>query len=483
MNVREDTIDFVKRDRKSTIGEGGLFATKTLLSCVVVYAIGVPVSLLGGLINLPFRLMGTSKPQFKKFDFPPVLATDVELKPLADREFDIVVFGATGYTGELAAKYLQKQYGSTVKWAIAGRRLEALEQVKQRLGGGDNVNIISGVDSFNEQSLLEMCARTKVVVSTVGPFQNYGTPLVRACIASKTNYCDITGEADWYAGLVEAYDSAARAAGVRIVSFCGHDSVPWDLMTFMLAKRLRELNNAEESMLKVHMEDEAQSGPSGGTVATIQEAIANGGKRPASKLAFNPILLTEQGTKSAYETKDASPLGPVDPSVSLQKQWGGPFIMSMVNAQVVRRSNALNGYGKQLTYSEVRLAPTVAVLLGRYFALAMLGPVLALPAVLQKRLLPQPGTGPSQQELDKGFLQVTGRAVGVHGTQVAARLYFDHDVGYPGTGRLLVESGLCIAQTPDKCERFGGVLTPATCMGEALLQRLVERGTEFIYLK
>ncbi|KAH9255525.1 hypothetical protein BASA81_006342 [Batrachochytrium salamandrivorans] len=473
-------MDFLKRDGKNIVGENNsvVFGLSRLVACTVSVTLFTPIAVVGGILSLPYKLL--LAPKRTTPGFPPVERL-VDLPATTEREFDVVVFGATGYTGQLVAKYLAKQYGnSKVKFALAGRRAQALEQVKTECLASNpqaEITVVSGVDSFNAKSLQEMTRRTKVVVSTVGPFQLYGTPLVVACIATQTHYCDITGEVDWYSELVEHYHDQARDAGVSICSFCGHDSVPWDLLTYKLAQKLLA---GGETLTTVHVEDEILAGPSGGTVATILETIRAG--LPAkSKLGFSPLLLGQDGrTKSTFTTKDISPVLPRKAS----RGWNGPFVMSMVNAQVVARSNALNEYGSKVEYSESRLARNFAVLMGRYLELVAVGPALFLPHFLQQYLLPQPGTGPSTEQLEQGFLQLTGTAMGSKGSKVQARLYFDHDMGYVGTARLLVECGLCLAEGSNTQRR--GVVTPASCFPDQLLDRLLSKsnkGTEFAYLQ
>jgi short subunit dehydrogenase-like uncharacterized protein len=484
MTTEQTDIDFVQRDQRDFAEEPG-FTLVNGLACAASLTIATPIALISGLINLPRKLVSspssTGSIGGAKFEYPPIGPVLVEVKPLQEREFDIIVYGATGFTGGLSCEYLARQYGGKLKWAIAGRRMDALEQVKAKClqlntdMKPEDLTLIQ-VDSKSDQKLQEMCNRSRVVVTTVGPFVNYGTPLVRAAIATKSNLCDITGETEWHAGLIDQYDEEAKKAGSKIVSFCGHDSIPWELSTYLCAKKLKEENG--EELASIELVDAVLSAPSGGTLASTLENLPPKVYKPKN-LRFNPIHKSDSGEESPYKLRNASKLLP---NFTSTKQWAGPFIMSMVNSKVVERSNALNGYGKNVSYKESRAADSFSTVIGRYFQLGAIGPILFLPSMLQSKFLPQPGEGPSTDTMTRGFLQVSAYAVGDKGSKVGTRLYYRSDAGYRDTARMLVETGLSIALSPDNCIRAGGILTPATCCPDTIFKRLLETGCEFCFL-
>jgi short subunit dehydrogenase-like uncharacterized protein len=473
-----DSVDFIERDRRP-YGEREGFLVKSGLAFLASWVLLTPIAFIGAVIEAPRKLLAPKNKTIggKKLSYPPVGPPLVEVKPLAEREFDLCMYGATGFTGRLACKYLAKQYGTKIKWAIAGRRKDALEKLKTELVAVDpelKDLVLIQVDSNNDEQLQAMCARSRVVITTVGPFVNYGTPLVRACIATKSNVCDITGEISWVEGLVDNYDAEARKQGSKVLSFCGHDCIPWDLSTYILAKKLKEKG---EQLVEIDFTDALKGRPSGGTLETVLESPAGGYKTKNS--TFRAWRRSDDGSESPYRLTNASHFRPY---VSKTNQWTGFFVMSMVNGKVVERSNVLNGYGRKVVYKEHQAADSLSSVVGRLLGLAAVGPVLALPSVLRSQLLPAPGEGLSEEEMEKGFLQVSGVAVGSKGSKVGSRMYFRYDAGYRETARMLVETGLSIALAPERCIRSAGVLTPGACCPEVLLDRLLATGTELSFM-
>jgi len=392
------------------------------------------------------------------------------VKPLNEREFDIVMFGVTGYTGGLCGKYLAKQYGTKIKWAIAGRRKEQLLKIRQDLIKLDpnltNLSLIEA-DSFDEDSLIEMAKRTKVVISTVGPFQLYGTNLVKACISCGTNYCDITGETEWVKQLIENYDEIAKRNNCKIVNFCGHDCIPWDLSTLMISKNLPK----DEKLKKIEIVDRFIGKPSGGTLYTVSVAVQSG-QYHSTKFNFDPFLLSpmDSKTKSDYKTKFYPS---ILPRKTFEGNYGGFFPMAGVNYKVISRSNVLNQYSKNLEYVETTFNTSWGNALGEGILLGSVVPVFLLPDFLKFKLIPSPGEGPSDKDLVRGFLHLNCVGTGDKDSKVGFELFFDGDPGYLETAKMLVESGLSIALSPEKC-KLNGILTAASCQGEVLLNRLVE---------
>lgn len=403
-------------------------------------------------------------------------------------QYELVIYGATGFTGRLAALYLAKQYESTINWAIAGRSQAKLDAIRVECGGIPDVLI---ADSGDEAALAALVAKTKVVCSFAGPFSRYGSKLVAACAASGTHYCDITGEIDWVREMIAKYDEKARQSGARIVSLTGHDSLPWDIMTLMLSKKLRESNpNAE--LKRVEMFDHIKSAPSGGTLETAvgilfgQDAKV---KAPEVKaLGYDPLLKLNRDGAGASEFKvSAKNVGFVEGADAKKghAMVRSNFFMAGVNANTVKRSNALNGYGKSVVYCE---GMTWKSSFGAYrfmLGMALFGVALAIPPIrwlLRKFVLPKPGEGPSEESMKKGFLNITGVGTSTEGKVVKATMRFSVDPGYLDTARMCVESGLTLALDEAKLHnKTGGVLTPACCQGEAVLNRLLSTGTAFEY--
>lgn len=470
-------IDFVSRDSKKFKDESLAKAVLTFSGSLLA---AIPLAVVSGVLGVGKRLLGTQGQSNaiggKKWNFPLVSPSLVgEVKPFEDREFDVIVYGATGFVGQLASKYMASKYGNTVKWAIAGRRLSALEKVKQEcieLNRDMTSLTIIQVDSKDEVKLHEMCARTKVVATTVGPYQIYGTPLVRACISTSTSYCDITGEVDWHTGLIEHYDRAAIQAKSRIVSFCGNDSIPWDVSTFLLHSALQQESPQEELVQCLFM-DQMAGGISGGTLATLLESVFSREPPYRPQTRGNPFYFKhgEQEvapSRTKFDNKSFNmmdtPLGP-----------GGFFMMAQVNGKVVGRSNAINQYSQNLTYTETLLAPSKSTVIARYLGMFTVGCILLMPQTIMEKLLPKAGEGPSQKTMEHGYLQVTGIGTGSSGTKVGSRVYFNSDPGYSATAKMLMETSLTIALSPEKC-REGGVLTPAGLGGQAVFDRLVSTG-------
>lgn len=421
-----------------------------------------------------------------KKPMPEVMTPDVsdeELKSITDctkssREFDLILFGATGFTGRLAALYLAKTYGSSIRWAIAGRRQEGLEKIRDELVAIDaslkSLPLVIA-DSSKPDTLRAMTLQTKVIITTAGPFDKYGSDVVKFCALNGTHYCDITGEADWVRKMIDKYDEAAKKSGAKIVHFCGHDCVPWDLAVSECAKRLKK--ESGEELVKVELFDEANSGPSGGTLATVFHSLEDR-VRFKPMLGFDPMLKTLLGSKSENKTQGNNQnfLGY---SNTISK-WVGPFPMAMVNVVCVKRSNALSNYGPNVEYSEATVFPSfmagfVTIVTGLYLVTSFFFPPLLW--LLKTFVLPSPGQGPSQPALDAGFLGVTCLATGTQGGKVNFEIYFPNDPGYVDTARMLVESGLSLALQNEQLETGGGIWTPAPCLGGTLLQRLVQTGT------
>lgn len=406
-----------------------------------------------------------------------------KIVPQSSREFDIVVYGATGFTGKMAALYLTKQYGAGNgwKWAIAGRRPDALEAVKQaatRANPSISPNDISIIiaDSSDVQSLIKMCNSTKVVVSTAGPFMIYGSDLVRVCAETGTHYCDITGETDWVRQMIDKYDDVAKKTGAQIVHHCGNDCIPWDLSILIASKEFRAKG---EVLVHTSSFDEIRYHASGGTLATFVNSTTNRSRFKAS-LGFDPLLKTSSGSKSTARFVSKC-LGHLS-FVPKFNRWCGFFPLSSVNANCVKRSNSVNDYGPSITYEEALAYPNFFAGFVESLSLVVFGSSLKVPLFrwfMFTFILPHPGQGPSEKQMDAGFLKVTTIARSSNDSKVKTIFYFPTDPAYRDTARMLVEAGLVLALEPDKVKSGGGVFTPAACQGEALIDRLVNTGCSF----
>lgn len=410
-----------------------------------------------------------------------------------DREFDLVIYGATGFTGGLAVNYVAKQYqgNKSIKWCVAGRSRDKLEKLAAANGNPS----IYVAEADNEAALNLMCARTKAVAACAGPFSRYGKKLVAACVNQGTDYCDITGEIDFVREMIALHDDKARETGARIVHLCGHDSIPWDISTLMLSKKLKEKGGNDTSLDRVDFFTHIKSAPSGGTLETAFDIMFGSKKEihPSVKaLGFDPLLKTAGSSqKSIHQTQAAnikvlSPgCGKLSSNPKLQKrQTRTLFFMAGVNANAVKRSNALNGYGDGLVYCEGQAWSSMFGAVKYLIGLMLFGLAIVIPpirAFLRAYVLPAPGQGPSEESMSKGFLVVTG--VGENKAKnmsVTSVMTFPVDPGYKDTARMVVEATLTLALDSDKIEnKQGGVFTPACCQGAALLDRLCDTGTTF----
>jgi len=407
------------------------------------------------------------------------------------RDYDLVLYGATGFTGKLAASYLARNYAGKIKWAIAGRRGQALEEVRRDLLKTTpdlQVDILIG-DSSAPDTLKPIITNTKVIISTVGPFDIYGSPIVGLCATYGTHYCDITGETNWAREMIDRVDDIARTSGAKIVHFCGNDCIPWDLATLKIAQCLKEVGDPE--LKSVHFYNELNLAPSGGTLATARhsiDTILNSTVNTAA-LGYDPLLKDMSRNKSQNVMTSRNPK-----FISYSKEmrrWVGPWPMADVNLNCVRRSNALKGYGKKVEYAEFIVFPGVMAATITMIQYLVLGTSFFCPPLewfLNKMgVLPDPGQGPSEAQLAKGFLKVSGVGTGVKGSKVHVEMYFPQDTGYVDTARMLVESGMCLVHSnaddddvvaPGKI-RGGGVFTPAVAFGDELFKRLNETGTKW----
>ena len=404
------------------------------------------------------------------------------------REFDIVLYGATGFVGKLTAEYLARSAPGT-RIALAGRSTDRLRAVRDTLGESAQSWPVLVADASSPSTLSEMAARTRVVITTVGPYTRYGLPLVAACAAAGTDYADLTGEAMFVRESIDTYHKQAADTGARIVHACGFDSVPSDLSVYALYRAARD-DGAGELVDTDFVVRSFSGGVSGGTVASMMELFDTASRDPEARRALaDPYTLStdraaepEIGRQPDLPWRRGQQIAP-----ELTGVWTAGFAMGPYNTRIVRRSNALLdwAYGRQLRYTESMslgsspLAPLASAAVGgavsatfglgsRYFRL--------LPRRLLERVAPKPGTGPSAAARERGFYRIETYTTTTTGARYVARMEQRGDPGYKATAVLLGESGLALALDRDKLSELHGVLTPAAAMGDALLARFPAAG-------
>ncbi|KAL7498817.1 hypothetical protein ACHAWT_006674 [Skeletonema menzelii] len=423
----------------------------------------------------------------------------VNITPRDERKYDLVLFGATGFVGRLAVSYLAKEYGinnDKVKWAVAGRsqaKIEAtLSAIAQELGNDDIVNNVDVIiaDTSDRSTLKGLVENTRSIASTVGPFQKYGSPLVEFCTKYGTHYADITGEVPWNKEMMRLHEHSAQQSGAKIVSFCGHDSIPWDLTVRYLSNKLREECNDE--LRQVECLDELVGGVSGGTLATVFESIDRTvkdfqwdslWKKDDSLDMYQRLTCGSESDNKIVPDLPSTISKCRNPSQRFAGKWCGPFFMASINMEVSGRSVALSQGTKQtVKYREALVADNMMDAFVAWWGTILFGTAAINPVLLPilKQFLPSPGEGPTQSVLNDGFLCVSGYGIGENGNEVESAFYFPHDGGYKSTARMLVESSICLALDEDRHENTaGGFYSPASIMCDALLDRLVSTGSSF----
>ena len=393
------------------------------------------------------------------------------------REFDVIIWGASGFTGRLVAEYIFKTYGvgDSLKWAMGGRNQSKLEQVRNEVATPSVPLVIA--DSQDEASLEAMVQRTKVICTTVGPYAKYGSKLVAACVAHQTDYCDLTGEVQWMRRMIDQHHEAAKANGTKIVHTCGVDSIPSDMGVYFIQQQAQARSGQRAKQIKMRV-GAFRGGVSGGTYASLSNVRLEAEKdKRIYKTLFNPYGLNPRGEDQGPDKNDLMKVVYDETA----KSWIFPFIMASINTRVVRRSNALAGYpyGKDFRYEEAMMG-------GDGFGGRMKAMGAALPlglmmsakpgSMLKKvfdRLLPKPGEGPDKATRESGFYKFKFYTTLEDGSTAMGIVTGDKDPGYGSTCKMLAESAICLAK--DELPEGGGVLTPATAMGDALLTRLSEK--------
>jgi short subunit dehydrogenase-like uncharacterized protein len=370
------------------------------------------------------------------------------------REFDIIVYGATGYTGRLVAEYLKTKTG--LKWAMAGRSADKLAKVRDLIGAAADTPLIVA-DASDPASLDAMVKRTKVVLTTVGPYQLYGNELVEACVANGTDYTDLCGEPAWMRQKIDQHNEAAKASGARIVFSAGFDSIPFDLGVLMLQKHCVETFGAPAPRVKGRVR--AMKGTfSGGTAASMKATMAAASKDPAViGYLTNPFSLAggfegpaqPAGNKPQYDESIGS--------------WATSFVMAPINTKNVHRTNALLGqaFGADFVYDEMMLTGP-----GEQGE-AMAKHVASTP-MMRGDNDPKPGEGPTKEERDSGFYDVLFIAEYPDGRTAKLSVKGDRDPGYGSTSKMISETAIALSEN----HGAGGVTTPGAALGETLVDRL-----------
>ena len=381
---------------------------------------------------------------------------------MSDREFDVVIFGASGYTGKLVAEYMHDQYGDdqSIKYAIAGRNTEKLLEVKKDLNLNEDITILE-VDSTDLDSLEKMTTSAKCILTTVGPYQLYGSKLVESCAKNGTDYVDLTGEPGWMYEMINAHKETAQKSGARLVFSCGFDSIPFDLGVYFVQNAAKEKFGKPAPHVRGRVK--AMNGEfSGGTIASLGATMSTLKEKPELiKVLANPFSLTE-GFEGPSQLDDSKPL--LDEKMNM---WLAPFVMAPINTKNIHRSNALldHAYGKDFCYDEMMIAGEGDE--GEQIAKAM-----SSGNPMGGDNVPQPGEGPSKESREQGNYDVLFFADLEEGS-IGARVTGDMDPGYGSTSKMIAESALCLVQ--DCSNLAGGIYTPAPSMGEKLIDRLIKK--------
>jgi short subunit dehydrogenase-like uncharacterized protein len=394
------------------------------------------------------------------------------------RKFDVVVFGATSFVGQILCKHLVARHGTTgkaVHWAIAGRSATKLAEVATSTGA--HVEHIVA-DASDPAAMTALVRSTKLVISTVGPYALYGSELVAACATEGTDYCDLTGEPQWMQKMIDAHSDAAVASGARIVHSCGFDSIPSDLGTWFTQEQAKAKFGATCTEIKMRVKS-MKGAASGGTVASMMNVVEEVRKNPAlRKVLSNPYALAPKDMRAGVRQPNVT----IPVFDTAAQTWVGPFVMASVNTRIVQRTHALLGrpWGDGFQYDEAMMmgkgpggAAKAAVLTGGlagFMGAAALGPVRSL---LNKYVLPKPGEGPSVEAQLKGFYDLRFFGKTATGQTIETKVTGDQDPGYGSTAKMLGEAAICLLEQP-RTVVGGGFWTPATALGDALITALRE---------
>ena len=400
-------------------------------------------------------------------------------EPRSTRTYDVIVYGATGFTGKLVTRYLLERYGlhNELHWAVAARSAEKLQALKDDLGPAAAALDTLVADSADDAALDILAKQTRVVLTTVGPYALYGSKLVAACVEAGTDYCDLAGEVQWIRKMIDTHQVRAAQTGARIVHCCGFDSIPSDIGVWFLQDHAQREFGATCSSIALFVK--ATKGTmSGGTMASMMNIVQEVKKdRSIAKIMAAPYTLNPEGEREGPDSYDQQ-------KVIFDRDadaWTAPFIMGSINMRVVRRSNAVAGfpYGRDFQYREAMLTgrgiggrlrgTAITLALGALMLGVSMGPTRKF---LQRFVLPKPGEGPSPELQKAGFFNLMQIGKLPDGRILRSRITGDQDPGYGSTSKMLAESAVCLAK--DALETKGGVWTPASAMAAPLMARLTE---------
>lgn len=377
---------------------------------------------------------------------------------MSEREYELIVYGSTGYTGRLVAEYLHSEYGDDLNWAMAGRSMDKLTAVRAEMGLPDSVDLIVA-DSSDPDSLSSMCVRTKAVITTVGPYQLYGEPLVQACVDTGTDYVDLSGEPAWMVDTIERYHAKAKETGARIVHSCGFDSIPFDMGVYMLQREARAKNGKPYARVRGRVR-KMQGTFSGGTAASLGQTMVRAKKEPhILEWLKDPFSLSGDFSGPRQPTGHK----PIEePDLG---SWSAPFIMAAINTKNIHRSNALlnHAYGEDFTYDEMMFTGPGEKGEAAAKFVATQDPFGKNP--------PKPGEGPTKEEREAGFYEAAFYG-GEGDDMMVCVVTGDKDPGYGSTSKMISEAALCLTRDVGRDMTPGGVYTSAPAMGAALIERL-----------
>lgn len=408
---------------------------------------------------------------------------------LTEEEFDVVLWGATGFVGNLIAEHLVDSYGpEELSLALAGRNEEKLARLESRLTDDasewSDIPMLTG-DAFDRESLDGIAERAAVVATTVGPYAKYGNDLVAACVSHGTDYCDLTGEVQWVRRMIDEHHEDARIRGASIVHCCGFDSIPSDLGTYLVQKHTRDTYGTTCERVGGFVTD-ASGGFSGGTLESMTNALEEAAEDPEVRRTMaHPYALNPAGERDGPDGgMQQRPRWDED-----LEAWTAPFVMSTVNEKVVRRTNALLGFswGRDFRYRESIAAGSgvmgalraagVSAATGLFAGAMSVGPLRDL---LRATVLPEPGEGPSRKSIEEGSFEVRllGRGETSSGDpiDVRATIAADRDPGYGATAIMFGETAVALAEGTSDTPLDSGVLTPAAAVGVELAERLRDAG-------
>ena len=398
---------------------------------------------------------------------------------MINKEFDIVVFGATSFVGKILCNYLANEYTEpNLTWAMAARSEKKLNKLKVSLGENAAAIPLIIADSSDEQALQSMCEKTELIISTVGPYALYGELLVKICCQLGTDYCDLTGEPQWIRRMISQYEDDAKRSGARIVNCCGFDSIPSDLGVKFLQDHAQRHFGSYCDVVKLRVKV-LKGGASGGTIASglnlYKEASADPEIRKEMR---DPYSLCPTG--HAFTAHQHNVAVEFDEDFD---SWAGPFIMASINTRVVLRSNALldGHYDENFKYDEALLTSATnkgekaakRISIGTKVSMFMMA-FAAMRWLAARFFLPSPGEGPTPEQQLKGCydLRLLGRTP--QGGRVRVKVTGDRDPGYGSTAKMLAQAGLSLRRDVDEGEVGGGFWTPATVFNDKLITRLID---------